>query len=184
MLRCYITDMRALSGEAELLANIARVAERIDLLQVREKHLHSRALAALVRLVLLRVPAGVRVLVNDRADIAIACGAHGVQLRSNSLSPVALRQIAPRGFTIGVSCHSLEDVQRACNESADFALLAPIFDSPGKGNSIGLAALREAARATPLPILALGGVTVERFSECLEAGAAGIAGIRLFQASS
>jgi thiamine-phosphate pyrophosphorylase len=152
----------------------------IELIQIREKGLSTRDLAAHVQAVL-QLPNRyqTRILVNDRLDVALACQAHGVHLRANSVSPTTLRRITPPDFQIGISCHSIADLQAA--EDADFAVLAPIFETPGKGPPLGLRYLAQAVHSTQLPVYALGGVTEERIAVCLRLGAAGVAGIRLFQ---
>jgi thiamine-phosphate pyrophosphorylase len=153
---------------------------RIDLIQIREKHLSTRDLYHHVQAVLnLPNPHHALILVNDRLDIALACKAHGVHLRAHSVAPETLRRITPAGFLIGVSCHSIEDLHAA--EAADFAVLSPIFETPEKGVPLGLRYLAQAVHSTNLPVYALGGVTADRIEECLRTGAAGIAGIRLFQ---
>jgi thiamine-phosphate pyrophosphorylase len=173
-LRYCITDRTPLRAIAEILL------AGVDLLQIREKHLSTRELAAHVSAVLqLANPLGARILVNDRADVAMACGAHGVHLRSGSISPAVLRGIVPSGFVIGVSCHSIADIEAA--EGADFVVLAPIFETPGKGSPLGLRYLAQAVHTTNIPVIALGGITRERIPVCLRLGAAGVAGIRLFQ---
>ena len=155
----------------------------INLIQIREKHLSTRELTAHVQAVLeLPNPHGTRILVNDRLDVALACKAHGVHLRSNSVSPKTLRQITPPDFLIAVSCHSIADLEAA--EGADFAVLAPIFETPGKGPPLGLRYLAQAVHSTEIPIFALGGITEERVQVCLRSGAAGVAGIRLFKEHS
>ena len=85
----------------------------------------------------------------------------------------------PAGFLIGVSCHTLEDIREA--EGADYVYFSPIFESPGHGPPVGLDALREAVRIATMPVIALGGITWDNAKACMEAGAAGIAAIRLFQ---
>ena len=177
-LRCYITDRLAL-GDGFLDAVRRNVAAGLDYLQIREKDLEARALGDLTRQVLAVTQGSrTRVLVNDRLDVALACGAQGVHLRGGSLAPSVLRRVTPPGFLIGVSCHSVEDLARA--GGADFAVFGPVFDF-SKGKGVGLESLASACRSTTLPVLALGGVSLERESDCLRAGASGIAGIRLFQ---
>ena len=125
-----------------------------------------------------------RVLVNDRLDVALAARAGGVHLGGQSMPAAAVRQVAPRPFVIGVSCHSLEEAIAAESAGADYLLLGPVFETPSKlkyGPPLGLDELRKVNAQVRIPVLALGGITVERVRPCLEAGAAGIAGIRIFQ---
>jgi thiamine-phosphate pyrophosphorylase len=183
VIRYYITDRSQLADPGALAACIARnLASGVEMIQIRERDLSGHALHALVEQVLrLPNPHGARILVNDRADIALATGAAGVHLRGNAAAPSRIRAIAPEGFLIGVSCHSVEDVRRAAGEGADFAVLAPVYATPGKGPALGLEPLAAVVRSVRIPVLALGGVTSGRIKECLDAGAAGVAGISLFQ---
>jgi thiamine-phosphate pyrophosphorylase len=171
----------------------ACVLARITLVQLREKSLRPRVLYELTRrAVELTRGSETRLLINDRADIALAAGADGVHLTTRSLDPLVVRNISPRDFLIGVSTHSLDEARTASNSDADFAVFGPVFDTPAKhADDVpsppppGLEGLREAAHAlAPFPLLALGGVTRENIRHVIQAGAQGIAAIRLFSDES
>lgn len=185
MIRYYITDRHSAGGEDALVKLIAlRLMDGVDLVQIREKDLPVRALKALVERVLaLPNPHGSRILVNTRTDIALACGAHGVHLPTGSVPASAVRRIVPSGFLIGASTHNLDELARAEREGADFAVFGPIFLSGSKPEAVplGLPGLKEAVRSARIPVLALGGVSQRNAGQCMEAGAAGVAGISLFQ---
>lgn len=181
---CMITDGRlAVSGSQNALVERVSAAARagVDLIQIREADVDDRVLAAAVS-GCVRAVRGTRarVVVNDRLDVAVACRAHGVHLKSESYPAIRARAIAPAGFLIGRSVHSAADVIRA--EGADYVIFGAVFmtsSKPGHAPA-GLAALEETVRATPLPVLAVGGVTVEAAGAVARTGAAGVAAIGLF----
>ena len=171
MLRYCITDRHGVERALAL---------DVDYVQIREKELPARELCELVRRAMgLPNPHGARVLVNSRLDIALACGAHGVHLPGDSIAPNLIREIS-RDIVIGVSTHTVEEVRGAEREGADFVVFGPVFTTPGKGPPVGLIGLREAAHSVKMPVLALGGVTWKNAGQCVEAGAAGIAGISIW----
>jgi thiamine-phosphate pyrophosphorylase len=192
-----------------LLDKIAEAASQgIDYIQIREKDVPTRELESLaheaMQIIRGQLATGNRqpataLLINSRTDIALATQAAGVHLRSNDVSPEEVRtawtcrggtggagtparEISPRDCLIAVSCHSPQEVTQAAADQASFAVFAPVFEKQDAPASIptGLESLRQACRAR-IPVLALGGVTLENARSCLQAGAAGIAGIRLFQ---
>lgn len=185
MIRCYITDRKSLRPKDTLLEAVARnIAAGIEWIQIREKDLSERDLLALVRQAKALAKTDTRILVNGRMDVALAAGADGLHLPARSIAPTRLRPIAPAEFLIGVSCHTLEEVRQAEAESADYVLFGPVFAPISKASDLaarGIEGLAEAARAVRIPVIALGGITRENVSQCIAAGAKGIAGISLFQ---
>jgi thiamine-phosphate pyrophosphorylase len=230
---CYITDRSQLKSVPLEAVIRGTLRAGVDMVQIREKDLPTRELAALVEEALSAArefPSGAEapydptvhhfvrrsrenvpglresprlpvilseakdlrsspfahacVLVNDRLDVALAAGAGGVHLGGQSMPVSAVRQVAPRPFVVGVSCHSLAEAIAAESAGADYLLLGPVFETPSKlqyGPPLGLDELRKVTGQIRTPVLALGGISVERVRPCLEAGAAGIAGIRIFQ---
>jgi thiamine-phosphate pyrophosphorylase len=201
---CYVTDRKSLGmgeGCAGVLARIRMAAEAgVDWVQIREKNLAGRDLMELARdaVQALDAAAGVsasgarfvtRVIVNDRLDVALASGAAGVHLGRESVSA---REVvrwcrsgnAPAEFLVGVSCHSLEEAREAESAGANYIFFGPVFDTPSKrgmGEAQGVARLAEICSGVGIPVMAIGGVGVENGRECIRAGAAGIAAIRMFQ---
>jgi thiamine-phosphate pyrophosphorylase len=184
---CYITDRSQFSGDTDrLLAKISEaITAGVDYIQLREKDLPTRSLEELaLRTVNQKLRTNLsptRIVINSRVDVAMTAGAHGVHLPANEISLGDVRRIwrgAGRPI-VSVSCHSASEVRRAADEGADFAVFGPIF---GKGSTApqGVERLQEACRA-PIPVLALGGVTLANAQSCLATGSAGIAAIRLFQ---
>ncbi len=188
-IRCAITDRRQLPPGTALLDVIARhLALGIEWIQIREKDLSARDLFDLVQhAVALPSPSGSRILVNTRADVALAAGASGVHLPAGSPPARCWRALTPPGFLIGVSCHTVEEVRAAEDEAADYVHFGPVFVARSKTSDLpprGLDALASAVRAVNIPVLALGGITNANAKECLAAGAAGIAAISLYQESA
>ena len=193
MLLYYITDRTQFPGAAserrmKLLERIFAAARSgVDCIQLREKDLSGLDLESLARDAVEALRAAsrkTRLLINSRSDIALAVGADGVHLRSSDVSPLEVRKIwhcagAAREPIIAVSCHSGEDVSRAAEAGADLVVFGSVFEKPD-ARVTGVEGLRSAMR-TNIPVLALGGVNIANAASCIEAGAAGIAGIRVFQ---
>jgi thiamine-phosphate pyrophosphorylase len=210
LILCYVTDRRGLQVPAqqdslELILDKIELAAAagVDWIQLREKDLSGKQASALTREALRRIskhsgqaPAGPRIIINDRLDVAIAERAGGVHLGENSLLVqdakrlVATSQSAqtlPSDFLLGVSCHSLEAAQSAAAAGAGYIFFGPVFATPSKadyGPPQGLDRLAEACASVKIPVLAIGGITAENAPTCLSAGASGIAAIRLFQDSA
>jgi thiamine-phosphate pyrophosphorylase len=179
-----ITDRKSL--DCELLAFVERaLTAGLDWIQIREKDLSAQALFELCRRATeLPNPRGTKLLVNGRVDVALAAALDGVHLPSDAPAPSAFRRCVASGLQIGVSCHSVEELQIAERAGADYAFYAPVFESvskPGYGPALRLEALARACAAVKIPVLALGGISMENAHQCMAAGAAGVAGISLFQ---
>lgn len=197
---CYVTDRKALEA-ADPIAALHSAIRRVivagaDWVQIREKDLASRDLLPLAKAAIVtaidvraRESHGARIIVNDRLDVALAAGAAGVHLGRESIAAAEAARWcrngnAPAEFLIGVSCHSVAEVQAAEAAGASYAIFGPVFDTPSKrpfGLPQGIAKLSEACRITRIPVIAIGGVDEGNAAECVRAGAAGIAAIRPFQ---
>jgi thiamine-phosphate pyrophosphorylase len=161
------------------------VAERVSLVQLREKKLSARTLFQLAtQAAAITRGSRTRLLVNDRPDIARAAQADGVHLTTRSLAADVVRRAFGSELLIGVSTHTLAEASAARDAGADFAVFGPVFATESKrayGPPVGLEKLLEAANyLKPFPLIALGGITSERVTPVLRAGAQGIAGIRIF----
>jgi thiamine-phosphate pyrophosphorylase len=177
MLRCYVTDRR----HGNLLLHVKKaVRDGVDFIQIREKDLQARALFDLVCQVRDAAEGtDTKILVNDRLDIAVAAGITGVHLPGSGLPTARVRPLVK---ILGRSVHTVEEALQAQHEGADYVIFGPIFETPGK-KPVGLEVLRTVTAAVKIPVLAIGGITRENTSDVIAAGAAGIAAIRLFQAS-
>jgi thiamine-phosphate pyrophosphorylase len=205
---CYVTDSRALTEDPAnrrdaLLERIAAAsAAGIEWIQIREKDLSGREISALTAAAIAKTKnstqlgtSSAKIIVNDRVDVAIANHAQGLHLGGNSMPAknicdwlkgnadrheVTVRQ----NFEVGVSCHSLKEALVAEKSGATYIFFGPIFATPSKqtfGPPQGLSRLAEVCNAVKIPVLAIGGITTENAQTCLNAGAAGLAAIRLFQ---
>jgi len=196
LLVCYVTDRRAFGlaepqAAARILQTIARAADAgADAVQLREKDLSGRALLEWTEAALARAENS-KIIINDRLDAALAAGAAGVHLGGESLPVADVAQFrragrAPAGFLIGRSCHAVEEALQAERDAADYVFFGPVFATPSKtrfGPPQGVEALAAVCRRVRIPVLAIGGVTLENAGACRAAGAAGVAAIRLFQES-
>jgi thiamine-phosphate pyrophosphorylase len=171
-------------------------AAGVDWIQIREKDLSGKECAAVTSAAIERVARPLirgrgttRILVNDRLDVALSQAAGGVHLGENSVPVEEVRKLVDsrihsQDFLIGVSCHSVEAARAAARGGANNIFFGPVFATPSKaafGAPQGLARLAEVCRAVSLPVVAIGGITLEYAALCLSAGASGIAAIRLFQ---
>lgn len=208
MLLYYITDRQRFAGpeaekQAKLLARIAEAANSgVDFIQLRERDLAARELESLARKALLAIrqagatPIATKLLINSRLDVALAVAADGVHLRGDDISASEARVVAAKAmaakspshkFHVSVSCHTQAEVRLAEAHGADLVLFAPVFEKTGgQREPHGIKGLRAVCRdrraaRPPVQVLALGGVDLKNAASCLKAGAAGVAGIRLFQ---
>jgi thiamine-phosphate pyrophosphorylase len=188
---CLVTDRRRLAGAAAPLDRARRCLEAqarfavdagVDFFQVRERDLDAAVLATIVRdLLAITRDTHTRLVVNDRLDVALACGAAGVHLRGDSIAPAQARRLVPPGFLIGRSVHAVDDARTAGD--ADYLIAGTVFASASKDPShrlIGVDGLGAIAAAASVPVLAIGGVTAQRIDDVARAGAAGCAGIGMF----
>ena len=185
---CLVTDRRRLSlgpDASDRLVDLvgAAAAAAIDLIQIRERDLEGRALADLVGRCLVAVEGtATKLIVNDRADIAAATGAPGVHLRGDSFGVAAARSLLGEHAVIGRSIHRVDEARST--PRADYLIFGALYQASSKDPghpTVTLDDLRSACdAASSVPVLAIGGMTLERAPEVARAGAAGIAGIGLF----
>ncbi|HEY2108357.1 MAG TPA: thiamine phosphate synthase, partial [Candidatus Acidoferrales bacterium] len=203
---CYVTDSKALPADKTastppnkaLLDTIrAAAAAGVDWVQIREKGLATRDLFELVREAVALAPEApgptqshsIKVIVNDRLDVALGAGAAGVHLgHASAPAGEVVRWCragnAPPDFLIGVSCHSLEGAREAESAGASYTYFGPIYETPSKipfGKPHGVGELAQVAKAVRIPVIAIGGINESNAVECIRAGAAGIAAIRMIQ---
>ena len=186
---CLVTDRRRLAQAAlavnleDQIASACRAG--VDLIQIRERDLDAKALTSLVtRCVAAAKGTSTRIIVNDRLDVALSSGAHGVHLRSDSIVAVRARELSPPGFIIGRSVHGVEEAVAAERSGGlDYVILGTVFPTESKDPSQRLTTMTGLATACALvsiPVLAIGGITAARAEDIIKTGAAGIAAIGLF----
>ena len=192
MILQLVTDRARLCAACDSTADVERclllqiehaVDAEVDMVQVRERTLETNALAGIVmKAVSLSAGTATRILVNDRLDVAIAAGAAGVHLPADSIPGAAAREIAPAGFAIGRSVHSVEEAV-AAEPACDYLVAGTVWTSaskPGESRLLGPGGLGAIAKAVHVPVLAIGGVSLDRLPLVASNGAAGIAAIDLF----
>jgi thiamine-phosphate diphosphorylase len=186
---CLVTDRKRLRPharlEAQLEAVVAQAEEAggagVTLVQIRERDLDSRTLADLCASAVAATRGRpVRIVVNDRVDVALSSGADGVHLRSDSFEAARVRAVAP-SWIVGRSIHDVAEAEWR-GRDVDYAIFGTVFPTASKAGAVpsGLAALRSAAAAARCPVLAIGGVSIANVREVAAAGAAGVAAIELF----
>ena len=182
---CLVTGGRGL--ERPLLELIAEAAQAgVDLIQIRERRLDDRALATLTRRAVDATRGtGSRIVVNDRVDIALAAHAGGVHLRGDSVAASRIRALVPGGFFIGRSVHDpAEAAAVEAGGGCDYLVFGTVFPSTSKPSTdptSGPDALREVCARVAIPVLAIGGISIENVNQVAAAGASGIAAISLFE---
>jgi thiamine-phosphate pyrophosphorylase len=188
---CLVTDRRRLAAALGIAGEpwhpaleqqiTGAIAGGVDVVQIREPDLEDRVLIAIARHCL-RAAAGVgtRIVINNRVDVALGCGAHGVHLREDGIAPAAARRLGAKPFLIGRSVHSADAARKSAD--ADYLIAGPVFETVSKAGhpGLGLNGFRTIARSAPCPVWAIGGMTQDQASALADAGAAGLAGIGAF----
>jgi len=186
---CVVTRARGLRGSQEQSSLLRRLAAAMQagasMIQVRERHMDDRGLLSFVReLIGLSTGTTCKVVVNDRADIALAAGAHGVHLKSDSVSVADARRVMPAGALVGRSVHSATEAAAVASAGGcDYLIFGTVYPSSSKAEDhpvAGVEALDRVARSVRLPVIAIGGINAARASQVREAGAAGVAAISFF----
>ena len=186
LVACMITDRRRLAGGDDALVQrvAAAAAAGVALVQVRERDMDARDLSRLITRCLDAVRGSrTRILVNDRLDVALTAGAHGVHLRSDSVPASRARSLAPIGFLIGRSVHSLAEAVTACEGGGlDYLLFGTVFATASKPDQApaGVNALAEISASVRLPVLGVGGITPHTAAQLEGTGCAGFAAIGWF----
>ena len=174
-----VTDRHQLHGRSLSTVLNQAVMAGVPAIQLRERDLPTGELLPLAREIQsITTSRAVPLILNDRVDLVLALNLDGVHLRANSLSISVVRKLIGPNRLIGISTHSVEEVQRANHDGADYIIFGPIFDTPSKrsfGSPLGLDVLADACRNSMVPIFAIGGITSERVCDVRRAGVHGVA---------
>jgi thiamine-phosphate diphosphorylase len=196
---CLVTDRSRLPPSLDAIAEppaLDPLVERlalageagIDVLQIREPDLSPVHLIGVVRAVRTRLgESAARIVVNDRVDVALAADADGVHLKSDSIPTALVRRDVPAGFLVGRSVHTVDEARIAAAEGADYLIFGTVFPSGSKPRghqTTGLEALAAVTQAVEVPVLAIGGISLNTVAAAAGAGAAGVAAIGLFVAAA
>jgi thiamine-phosphate pyrophosphorylase len=179
-LRLYlVTDQASLRGRTLADVVLAAVTGGVRCVQLREKALATRDFVALALAVKdLLAPFDVPLIINDRLDVALACGAQGVHLGQSDMPAALARQLLPPEVFIGLSVENLADVARAAGQPVDYLGISPVYATPTKTDTArpwGLAGVRQVRALTRLPLVAIGGIHQGNAAQVLQAGADGLA---------
>lgn len=174
-----VTDRHQLHGRPLSTVLSQAIMAGVPAIQLRERDLPTGELLSLAQEVhALTAPRAIPLILNDRVDLMMALNLDGVHLRSDSLPSLTVRRLIGPHRLIGVSTHSVEEVQRANQGGADYVVFGPIFETPSKrsfGPPLGLHVLADVCRRSSIPVLAIGGITCERVRDVRRVGAHGIA---------
>lgn len=187
---CLVTDRRRLQHPQDdsLVTLVATASEAgVTLVQVREPDLNDRQLLALAARIVEAAHPRALVVINERTDVALAAGADGVHLRGESVAADRVRQVVPPGFLIGRSVHGGAEARTAAATGVDYLVMGTVYPTRSKpevAELAGLSGLEETCRAVSVPVLAIGGITVETVDDVAAAGAVGVAAIGLFSGGS
>lgn len=168
-------------GAGRTVVDVARAALQggAPAIQLRMKDAPAREMADVARALLAETrAAGALLFVNDRVDVALAVGADGAHVGQDDLPAAAARRIAPPGFLIGVSAETAELARQAQADGADYVGVGPVYATGSKadaGDAVGAGRIGEVATAVRIPVVGIGGITIENAPPVLRAGAAGVA---------
>lgn len=183
-----VTDHASLAGRTLCDVVVEAVQGGVTCVQLREKHLNTRDFVAhAVALKKLLAPYGVPLVINDRIDVALACGAQGVHLGQSDMPVQRARQLLPPEVFIGWSVETMDDVVRSASLPVDYLGVSPIHATPTKTDTLspwGLAGLKQVRLATKLPLVAIGGINCSNGQDVLSAGANGLAVVSALCAAS